>query len=96
MRFLDCRGGAKVPSKSILDVGVESAINASGFDEKMFLKRGGKYTWSKGRHELDVVERSLSPDQRVFRDSILTLFTSWHKCIASTRLVNYRRLDEKK
>lgn len=47
MRFLDCRGGAKVPSKSILDVGVESAINASGFDEKMFLKRGGKYTWSK-------------------------------------------------
>lgn len=50
----------------------------------------------QGRHELDVVERSLSPDQRVFRDSIITLFTSWHKCIASTTLINYRRLDEKK
>ena len=47
MRFLDCRSGAKIPSKSVLDVGVENAINASGFDEKMFFRRGGKYTWSK-------------------------------------------------
>ncbi|KAJ8353134.1 hypothetical protein SKAU_G00207010 [Synaphobranchus kaupii] len=47
MRFLDCREGRKDPSKSILDVGVENAIQFSGFDEKMFLKRGGKYIWSK-------------------------------------------------
>ncbi|XP_064080498.1 LOW QUALITY PROTEIN: S-adenosylmethionine-dependent nucleotide dehydratase RSAD2-like [Macrobrachium nipponense] len=45
MRFLD--GGSKQPSKSILDVGVENAIKFSGFDEIMFLKRGGKYKWSK-------------------------------------------------
>nr|QBA82272.1 viperin [Gadus morhua] len=47
MRFLDCTGGRKDPSKSILDVGVGEAICFSGFDEKMFLKRGGKYVWSK-------------------------------------------------
>ncbi|KPP76271.1 hypothetical protein Z043_104394, partial [Scleropages formosus] len=53
MRFLDCRGGRKDPSKSILDVGVENAIQFSGFDEKMFLKRGGKYVWSKEDMKLD-------------------------------------------
>ncbi|XP_012297369.1 S-adenosylmethionine-dependent nucleotide dehydratase RSAD2 isoform X1 [Aotus nancymaae] len=53
MRFLNCRKGRKDPSKSILDVGVEEAIKFSGFDEKMFLKRGGKYTWSKADLKLD-------------------------------------------
>nr|XP_057947098.1 S-adenosylmethionine-dependent nucleotide dehydratase RSAD2 isoform X2 [Doryrhamphus excisus] len=53
MRFLDCREGRKDPSKSILDVGVEKAINFSGFDEKMFLKRGGKYVWSKANMKLE-------------------------------------------
>ncbi|KAM9777364.1 S-adenosylmethionine-dependent nucleotide dehydratase RSAD2 [Neosynchiropus ocellatus] len=53
MRFLDCREGRKDPSKSILDVGVKEAINFSGFDEKMFLKRGGKYVWSKADMKLD-------------------------------------------
>lgn len=53
MRFLDNTGGQKVPSKSILDVGVQYALNASGFDEKMFYKRGGKYIWSKGDMALD-------------------------------------------
>ncbi|XP_053701681.1 radical S-adenosyl methionine domain-containing protein 2 [Synchiropus splendidus] len=53
MRFLDCREGRKDPSKSILDVGVKEAINFSGFDEKMFLKRGGKYMWSKADMKLD-------------------------------------------
>ncbi|XP_017549840.1 radical S-adenosyl methionine domain-containing protein 2 [Pygocentrus nattereri] len=53
MRFLDCRAGRKDPSKSILDVGVEEAIKFSGFDEKMFLKRGGKYIWSKADMKLD-------------------------------------------
>nr|AGC96537.1 inflammatory response protein 6 [Sus scrofa]UWI70519.1 radical S-adenosyl methionine domain containing 2 [Sus scrofa] len=53
MRFLNCRNGRKDPSKSILDVGVEKAIKFSGFDEKMFLKRGGKYVWSKADLKLD-------------------------------------------
>ncbi|XP_064189917.1 S-adenosylmethionine-dependent nucleotide dehydratase RSAD2 isoform X1 [Anguilla rostrata] len=53
MRFLDCREGRKDPSKSILDVGVENAIQFSGFDEKMFLKRGGKYVWSKANMRLE-------------------------------------------
>ncbi|KAM4625369.1 S-adenosylmethionine-dependent nucleotide dehydratase RSAD2 [Polymixia lowei] len=52
MRFLDCREGRKDPSKSILDVGVKEAIRFSGFDEKMFLKRGGKYVWSKADMQL--------------------------------------------
>lgn len=53
MRFLDCREGRKDPSKSILDVGVEEAIKFSGFDEKMFLMRGGKYVWSKADMKLE-------------------------------------------
>ncbi|CAI9537152.1 unnamed protein product [Staurois parvus] len=53
MRFLDCRNGRKDPSRSILDVGVENAIKFSGFDEKMFFKRGGKYVWSKADLKLD-------------------------------------------
>ena len=53
MRFLDCRSGAKVPSKSLLDVGVKNAIDASGFGEQMFLKRGGRYTWSKADMNLE-------------------------------------------
>uniref|UniRef100_A0A673KX33 S-adenosylmethionine-dependent nucleotide dehydratase RSAD2 n=1 Tax=Sinocyclocheilus rhinocerous TaxID=307959 RepID=A0A673KX33_9TELE len=53
MRFLDCREGRKDPSKSILDVGVEEAIKFSGFDEKMFLIRGGKYMWSKADMKLE-------------------------------------------
>ncbi|XP_074659159.1 S-adenosylmethionine-dependent nucleotide dehydratase RSAD2-like [Tubulanus polymorphus] len=47
MRFLDCTRGAKTPSRSILDVGVQEALNYSGFDEDMFFERGGKYKWSK-------------------------------------------------
>jgi len=47
MRFLDCAEGAKEPSKSILDVGVDAAMGKSGFDETAFFKRGGKYKWSK-------------------------------------------------
>ncbi|XP_078601428.1 S-adenosylmethionine-dependent nucleotide dehydratase RSAD2-like [Branchiostoma floridae x Branchiostoma japonicum] len=53
MRFLDCRNGRKEPSRSLLDVGVKGAIQFSGFDEKMFFKRGGKYTWSKADLQLD-------------------------------------------
>ena len=53
MRFLDCTKGRKDPSKSILDVGVKEALKFSGFDEVMFLKRGGRYVWSKANMELD-------------------------------------------
>ena len=53
MRFLDCTQGRKDPSKSILDVGVTEAMKFSGFDELMFLKRGGRYVWSKGDMRLD-------------------------------------------
>ena len=47
MRFLDCTKGRKDPSKSILDMGVKEALKFSRFDEGMFLKRGGRYVWSK-------------------------------------------------
>nr|XP_036286197.1 radical S-adenosyl methionine domain-containing protein 2 [Pipistrellus kuhlii] len=53
MRFLNCRAGRKDPSPSILDVGVQEAIRFSGFDEQTFLKRGGKYVWSKADLQLD-------------------------------------------
>lgn len=53
MRFLDCTKGAKIPSKSILDVGVENALLFSGFDEIMFKKRGGIYKWSKEAYKLE-------------------------------------------
>lgn len=53
MRFLDCTNGDKDPSKSLLDVGVYNALMFSGFDEKMFFKRGGKYVWSKADLRLD-------------------------------------------
>ena len=53
MRFLDCSTGGKIPSKSILDVGVDNALKFSGFNGAMFLKRGGRYTWSKGDMNLE-------------------------------------------
>ena len=52
-RFLDNTGGEKKPSASILDIGVQPALNFAGFDEKMFLKRGGRYVWSKKDRELE-------------------------------------------
>ena len=53
MRFLNCQDGAKKPSHSILDVGVRNALDNSGFDERMFLKRGGIYKWSKASMNLE-------------------------------------------
>ncbi|CAF1161478.1 unnamed protein product [Rotaria sordida] len=47
MRFLDRRNGHKDLSPSILDVGVEAALNRSGFDEEVFFKRDGQYKWTK-------------------------------------------------
>lgn len=47
LRFLDCSGGGKVPSESILKVGVEKALSQAGFDHDMFQKRGGVYDWER-------------------------------------------------
>lgn len=49
MCFLDCSGGGKVPSESILKVGVEQALLQSGFDDSMFAERGGVYEWTRER-----------------------------------------------
>ncbi len=53
--FLDCSNGSKLPTSSVLDVGLESAVeeliksNGGGFDKEMFEFRGGYYPekWSK-------------------------------------------------
>jgi len=47
LRFLDCSTNKKVPSKSILEVGVVEAMKQSGFDDNLFQQRGGIYNWSK-------------------------------------------------
>lgn len=52
LRFLDCSKGGKVPSESILKVGVKRALEQSGFDKVMFEKRGGIYDWTRDRSEL--------------------------------------------
>ena len=46
-RFLNCQDGKKIPSKSILSVGVEEAFKESGFDHQMFDKREGRFEWNK-------------------------------------------------
>jgi len=45
MRFLNCEGGRKVPTSSILDVGVWPAFAQAGFDGEAFVQRGGLYDW---------------------------------------------------
>jgi radical S-adenosyl methionine domain-containing protein 2 len=47
LRFLNCTGGAKIPSRSIREVSVPSALKEAGFDAEMFVKRGGIYNWSR-------------------------------------------------
>jgi hypothetical protein len=58
MRFLDCSGGAKTPTKSILEVGVEAALKQSGFNRELFEKRGGVYDWSRDPTFTDAPESS--------------------------------------
>lgn len=53
LRFLDCSGGGKVPSRSILKVGVEAALEEAGFDDDMFHKRGGIFNWTRERNSAD-------------------------------------------
>lgn len=50
LRFLDCSNGGKVPTESILTVGVERALQQSGFDAHMFEQRGGFYEWRRSRN----------------------------------------------
>eukprot|EP00818_Percolomonas_sp_WS_P002444 CAMPEP_0117437542 /NCGR_PEP_ID=MMETSP0759-20121206/1575_1 /TAXON_ID=63605 /ORGANISM="Percolomonas cosmopolitus, Strain WS" /LENGTH=274 /DNA_ID=CAMNT_0005229173 /DNA_START=332 /DNA_END=1153 /DNA_ORIENTATION=- len=43
MRFLNNQNGKKEPTESILDVGVQKALEQSGFDLKSFLQRSGDF-----------------------------------------------------
>lgn len=47
LRFLDCTGGAKRPSRSLQHVSVTAAMREAGFDSQMFRARGGVYAWSR-------------------------------------------------
>lgn len=47
MRFLNNQNGRKEPSASILEVGVPAALRSAGFDQAMFLDRGGVYEWAR-------------------------------------------------
>lgn len=49
MRFLDNRDSSKRPTQSILDVGVQAALDDAGFDEEGFIQRDGFYpeTWTR-------------------------------------------------
>lgn len=49
--FLDCSDGGKVPSASILEVGVETALHQAGFDLDMFNRRGAVYEWTRDRSQ---------------------------------------------
>jgi radical S-adenosyl methionine domain-containing protein 2 len=56
LRFLDCSKGGKVPSESILQVGVEQAWLQSGFDADMFEQRGGVYNWTRERDDKVLIQ----------------------------------------
>jgi radical S-adenosyl methionine domain-containing protein 2 len=47
MRFLSCQNGSKIPTDSILEVGVNSALKQAGFNKNTFLERGGIFGWKK-------------------------------------------------
>ncbi|KAK4158060.1 hypothetical protein C8A00DRAFT_28960 [Chaetomidium leptoderma] len=49
LRFLDRTG--KQPSRPILEVGVESALESVYWDEDAFVERGGLYDWAKPEGE---------------------------------------------
>ena len=58
LRFLNCSEGKKLPSESLLEVGVEKALAQSGFREDIFFARGGEFNWSK--------EKMVLPQKSVF------------------------------
>ncbi|KAF8123295.1 hypothetical protein EV363DRAFT_1180238 [Boletus edulis] len=47
MRFLNCMDGGKKPGRSLLDVGVQPALQDSGFNETAFNERGGIFDWKR-------------------------------------------------
>ncbi|CAG8509874.1 1143_t:CDS:2 [Gigaspora margarita] len=47
LRFLNCTNDEKVPSDSLLDVDVDTALQQAGWDESAFFQRQGIYNWSK-------------------------------------------------
>ncbi|KAF8752304.1 Radical SAM superfamily [Rhizoctonia solani] len=47
MRFLNCSMGGKTPGRSILEVGVQQALQDAGFDNKAFIERGGIFDWTR-------------------------------------------------
>lgn len=49
LRFLDRTG--KQPSKPILEVGVDAALESVFWDEEAFMERGGLYDWAKPEEE---------------------------------------------
>eukprot|EP00918_Siedleckia_nematoides_P078933 GHVU01172814.1.p1 GENE.GHVU01172814.1~~GHVU01172814.1.p1 ORF type:complete len:156 (+),score=27.44 GHVU01172814.1:49-468(+) len=51
LRFLNCQSGKKVPTRSIMDVGVAEALNEAGYDHAAFERRGGAYPWMKSQIE---------------------------------------------
>lgn len=57
MRFLDkdCRR----TSKSILDVGVQTALQSVRWDESAFMERGGMYDWSREKGSCSDISREL-------------------------------------
>lgn len=48
--FLNCQSG-KLPSQSLKDAPVQTALQEAGWDQKAFAKRGGVYDWQKTRKE---------------------------------------------
>jgi len=48
-RILDVSSGCKLPTHSVLKVGIKKALMelGNGFDQSMFYKRGGYYQWQK-------------------------------------------------
>lgn len=63
LRFLDCSKGGKVPSESILDVGVPVALAQAGFDYDMFQQRGGIFEWTRDRGNGDATTISHQNNQ---------------------------------
>jgi len=59
MCFLDCSSAGKIPSPSILKVGVKEALKKSGFDESMFIQRGGVYDWLREPDSCNITDAKL-------------------------------------
>ena len=54
-RFLNCTNSGKKPGRSLLDVGVQEALNDAVFDEKAFFDRGGVFEWSQNKDSEDAI-----------------------------------------